>query len=63
MAKNLALVGAAQARPANTPSIDHQWRAWIGENLILGGQPAQLAQVLQEKGFPLAHIVEEIDLA
>lgn len=63
MAKNLALVGSERARPAKTPQIDHQWRAWIAENLMLGVQPEQLAQVLQEKGFAKADAIKEIELA
>ncbi len=62
MSKNLALVGAHAMKP-DTPQIDQQWRAWIAENLMLGGHPAQLAQVLQSKGFSFAHASEEIELA
>lgn len=43
--------------------IDDVWRAWIAENLILGGQPADLLRVLTEKGFDQMHAVSEIDLA
>ncbi|MBI3231005.1 MAG: cupin-like domain-containing protein [Burkholderiales bacterium] len=43
--------------------IDDSWRAWIAENLMLGGLPIHLAQILQSKGFSLGNASEEIEKA
>ena len=48
MANSLAYI--AQKSP---PQLDDSWRSWIAENLMLGGQPADLAKILVERGFPL----------
>ncbi len=43
--------------------IDDGWRSWIAENLMLGTDPTQIAQVLMQNGASHLESVKEIDAA
>lgn len=43
--------------------VDDSWRTWIAENLMLGGPPAALVQVLMQNGVAQAAAIAEVDAA
>lgn len=57
-----------ERKPAAQPNqeyrqIDDTWRAWIGENLLLGHAPQAIANILIQSGFRPQESGKEVNLA
>jgi hypothetical protein len=48
---------------ASLVKVDHEWRRWIAENLILGGHPGGIAQVLMQAGIAPREAIVEVETA